>query len=57
LNIGIAFGDRHQDAKPPHPIWLLCPCRQRPTGRRTAEKHDETTSLHVPSSEHASSNA
>jgi hypothetical protein len=48
LNIGIAFGDRHQDAKPPHTIWLLCPRQQRARGRRTADKSDELATSHVP---------
>jgi hypothetical protein len=47
LNIGIAFGDRHQDAKPPHPVRLLRTCRERPRSRPTAKKGDELAPLHV----------
>jgi hypothetical protein len=45
-SIGIAFGDRHQDAKPPHPDWLLRTRRTRPCSRRTAKKRDKISPLH-----------
>src|SRR5436190_12486129 len=47
LSIGIAFGDRHQDTEPPHPVWLLCVRPQRQTGCRAADKSDEVSPLHV----------
>src|SRR5262249_34573379 len=46
-NIGIAFSDRHQNAKAPHPIGLLCPCGEWPRCHCAAQKCDELAPLHV----------
>src|SRR5262245_49854223 len=45
-DIGIAFGDRHQNTKPPNPVWLLRVSGQRPCCRRTAQNFDELAPPH-----------
>ena len=38
LILRVALGSHHQDAEAPHPVALLRPCRERPRGRRAAER-------------------
>src|SRR5262249_38943433 len=55
LPSGVALGESHQHADPPHPLALLRACRERPR-RRSAEKRDELAALHhsITSSDSAS---
>jgi hypothetical protein len=47
LRFRVTFRVGHQDANPPHLTGLLPPRRERPRGRRTTNKLDELTPLHV----------
>src|SRR5262249_3548001 len=43
----VALEMAHQHTDPPHPLALLRARRERPRGRRAAEKRDELTALHL----------
>ena len=48
LTFRIVRGCGHEHADAPHPLGLLRARRERPRGRRAAEKRDELAPLHVP---------
>ena len=47
LRFRIVRGRAHEHADAPHPLGLLRARRERPRGRRAAEKRDELAPLHV----------
>jgi hypothetical protein len=46
LSLRIALGVSHEHADAPHPLGLLRPGRERPCGRRAAEKRNELAPSH-----------
>src|SRR3984893_2711615 len=42
----VGLGGRREIAEMRHLCWLLCPRRERPSGCRTTEKHDELAPFH-----------
>src|SRR5262249_56603961 len=52
LSFSIIGDGIHEHADPPHPLWLLRACRERPRSRRATEQGDEIAASCMLGKEH-----